>query len=41
MQSRFEIKPEIFKENPAKFKNKILALNKYKITSCLEQPRET
>lgn len=37
----FEIKPEIFKENPAKFKNKILALDKYKITSCLEQPCET
>lgn len=37
----FEIKPEIFKEKPDEFKNKILALNKYKITSCLEQPCET
>ena len=37
----FEIKPEIFKENPYQFKNKILNLNSNKITSCQQQPYET
>lgn len=37
----FEIKPEIFKENPSNFKKKILNLNANKITSCQQQPCET
>lgn len=35
-----EIKPEIFKENPLRFKNKILALH-INNTSCQQQPCET
>lgn len=37
----FEIKPEIFKENPSDFKKKILTLNSNKIISCQQQPCET
>ena len=37
----FEMKPEIFKENPLDFKNKILILQKFFNTSFLKQPCET
>ncbi len=37
----FEIKPEIFKEKPMDFKNKILFLNINKKPSCQQQPCET
>ena len=37
----FEIKPEIFKEKPLKFKNKILNLKINNNTSCRQQPSET
>lgn len=37
----FEIKPEIFKEKPLDFKNKILLLKTNKKTSCNQQPCET
>lgn len=36
-----EIKPEIFKENPADFKNKILNLKIINNSSCQQQPCET
>jgi len=35
----FEIKPEIFLQNPLQFKNKVLSLQI--ITSCQQQPCET
>lgn len=37
----YEIKPEIFKENPSDFKQKILSLNSNLKTSCHQQPCET
>jgi transposase-like protein len=41
MEKWYEIKSEIFKENPLNFKTKILNLNINKITSCQQQPCET
>lgn len=37
----FEIKPEIFKEKPLQFKNKVVSLKKSNQASCHKQPCET
>ena len=38
---KLKIKPEIFKENPADFKNKILDFKIINNSSCQQQPCET
>ena len=41
LEKSFELKPQIFKQNPSEFKNKIICLNHCNDPRYYKQPRET